>query len=342
MEAALIDQPGAPPGWIVTCVSVAEFLGFKSPGKPGRLALLVLLYMVGNTWNAYALTLGLRAEGHTLLPIDSLGCSIRAELAPLLFILAQCIDFVVMAAIYVPGGMPSLWTVGSGKALADPHAVKVLQRSLPNQPAFIVFLIPWAIYLVCWLQPSGWGWGLAAMLGWVVIWPPQWLLNAVTYDFAAIHLDIKQGEFIENLLSGRFDYTQAVQAYNHINSERKALKRVLSLSSSVQFVIILASSAVFLYDYEFRPWSAWPLFMMFILLGLSLAAAFAQFVEANEFYEKLAAKVAESIDGDFLWPPADRTNFLALIANTKVSFTIVSFELSSGFYIAVASLLFGW
>ena len=35
-------------------------------------------------------------------------------------------------------------------------------------------------------------------------------------------------------------------------------------------------------------------------------------------------------------------NFLALIANTKVSFSILSFELSSGYYIAVASMLFGW
>ena len=82
--------------------------------------------------------------------------------------------------------------------------------------------------------------------------------------------------------------------------------------------------------------------MMFILIGLNAMTIFVAWIEANEFYEKLAAKVAASIDDDFLWPPADRTNFLTLIANTKVSFSILSFELSSGYYIAVASMLFGW
>ena len=82
--------------------------------------------------------------------------------------------------------------------------------------------------------------------------------------------------------------------------------------------------------------------MMYVIVGLLCMVVFAPWVKANQFYEKLAINVAESIDGDFLWPPADRTNFLALVANTKVSFTVLSFELSSGYYIAVASLLFGW
>ena len=158
-----------------------------------------------------------------------------------------------------------------------------------------------AVFLVCWLQPAGWGWGLVSILGWVVSLPPQCLLNAVSYDFAAISLDIKQGEFIEDLLSGRFDYTQAVRAYNSITSERRALKRVLSLASSLQFIIYLASSGVFLYDFEFRPWSAWPLFMMYVIVGLLCMVVFAPWVKANQFYEKLAINVAESIDGDFLW-----------------------------------------
>ena len=357
MRATLIDQPAAPPGlqadvreghdvptWVVMCVDLAETLGYKPPGKPGRLALVALLHVACNAWVAYALTRGLRADGHALLPIDTLGCAIRAELAPLLMCLALCLDFAIMTwAASIRGGFPTLWTARSDQGgLACPHCAKVVQRSLAQQPGFVPFFIPWGVFLVCWLQPAGWGWGLVSILGWVVCLPPQWLLNAVSYDFAATSLDIKQGEFIEDLLSGRFDYTQAVQAYNTINSERRALKRVLSLTSSLQFIIYLASSGVFLYDFEFRPWSAWPLFMMYVIVGLLCMVVFAPWVKANQFYEKLAINVAESIDGDFLWPPADRTNFLALVANTKVSFTVLSFELSSGYYIAVASLLFGW
>ena len=357
MRTALIDQPATTPPvlqadvrqghdvptWVVICVSLAETLGYRPPGKPIRVATVALLCVACNFWVAYALTRGLRADEHALLPIDTLGCAIRAELAPLLMCVAFCLDFMIMAWASTRGGFPTLWTDRSGKvALECPHCAKVVQRSLAQQPGMIVFFIPWGVFLVCWLQPAGWGWGLVSMLGWVVSLPLAWLLNAVSFDFVAISLEIKQGEFIEDLLSGRLDYTQAVRAYNNLNSERRALKRVLSLTTSLQFVIFLASSGVFLYDFEFRPWSAWPLFMMYVIIGLLLMMGLAPWVEANEFYEHLATNVAESIDGDFLWPPADRTNFLALVTNTKVSFRILSFELSSGYYVAVASLLFGW
>ena len=79
-----------------------------------------------------------------------------------------------------------------------------------------------------------------------------------------------------------------------------------------------------------------------MMLGACLTTFRRKAASLSKLDEKLAAKVAASIDDDFLWPPADRTNFLALIANTKVSFSILSFELSSGYYIAVASMLFGW
>jgi len=139
-----------------------------------------------------------------------------------------------------------------------------------------------------------------------------------------------------------------VRAYNAVNHERATLKSMISRTSTLTAAFFFTTSFVFLYDYEFRPWgvegagNSWPLMMMFIAVGINSMLMFAPMVDANEFYEKLAAKVAESVDGDFLWSPADRTNFLTLIANSKVSFQVLNFELSAGYYVAVPSLLFGW
>ena len=168
------------------------------------------------------------------------------------------------------------------------------------------------------------------------------LFNGLAADFVALRLHKKQTDFQESLLAGQYTYDQAVRAFNAINDERRQLAALLGKTTTTLFFGVLLAEAVLLYDFLLKPWTSWELMALYVVYGLWLVGVFGQWIKMNEWSDGLAEKVAESVDGDFLWSPTERTNFMAFLTATTCKVKILNFEINSGLYIGIPALLFGW
>ena len=330
------------PGWLVATVSAAEAVGFK-PGRPVRLALAFVTYLGFIVWWLYCIYRGLRAAAHERLPVDTVGCALRAELPFLISMLMSVIDFSGMLHL-MRTDAPYFWSAFGGKGLGSASCTSVARRSVEKQPAVVIISVTvFTLLLAFWLAPGGgWEWTLASAVGFVGLQSVHMLLNAVSMEFMVVYRQDAQKKFQDDLMAGQYDYQAAVRAFKEVNEKRRQVGTVLGQTFHITLFLFLVQQVVLVYDWFLKPWSAWPLIFFYVIHGLGIMGLFSEHIAMNDFPARLSKRVASSIDGELLWSPAERTHFLAYLANTRSSYEIAGFEINRGFYLALAAWLVGW
>ena len=74
--------------------------------------------------------------------------------------------------------------------------------------------------------------------------------------------------------------------------------------------------AIVLYDFEIRPWSGWPFFVIYVTQALGVILQFIPWLALHDWPNTLCAELMES--SKLAWSPSDRTNFVTLVQSTKV------------------------
>mmetsp|Transcript_74064 Transcript_74064/g.140927 ORF Transcript_74064/g.140927 Transcript_74064/m.140927 type:complete len:485 (+) Transcript_74064:37-1491(+) len=321
----------AAPNWWTVAVDVAAAFGLK-PGYPLRFTLTTVLYAASWVVSLYASRHGL-VFGKV---VHSESCAWRAQFFLLVSTFAFFCDWLSMA--WMIHTLPNVWTLGL-ECVACAAAAK---QSLAHQGMnFMYYFCQPGVLLGFWFQ-GAWYWRALAIAGSIPPFSLHLLANGLSYDFVAVYLEGKQEEFEVKLLAGTYDYLTAVREYNKINEERRKLQHAL-IAAFFFSVCTLFACAVCLYDFFLMPWSAWPLLAWVLITAWFLSFVVPEpWIIMNEWPERLAERVAESIDGEFEWQPCDRTNFITLLSATRTSMTFLSFEITKSLRVAIPSLLFGW
>ena len=340
MNAPASSEPA--PAWLVAAISTAEAVGFK-PGRPVRLALTIVTYLCFVAWWLYCIYRGLRAAAHERLPVDTVGCALRAELPFLISMLVSVIDFVGMVVV-MRSAAPHAWSAFSGKLLGSASGTSVARRSVERQPAVIIFSVTvFTLLLAFWLAPGGgWEWQLAGAAGLAGLNSIHSLANGVGGQFIAIYVQDVQKNFEDELMAGRYDYQAAVRAFKEVNEKRRSVGAALAQTLHIIMFLYFVQQVVLVYDWFLKPWSAWPLLVTYVMTGLGLSGSVQPYIEMNDWPEKLSEQVAENIDGEFLWSPTERTNFASFLSNTRTSLEFAGFAFNKGFYLALFGYLVGW
>lgn len=338
------NEPSEPaPPWLVTAISVAEAVGLK-PGRPVRLTLTIISHLGLIVWVLYCIFRGLRAAAHDRLPVDTVGCAVRAELPYILFFVSMVIDFLGMVRIVRLEGGSHFWSASGGKALGCARVTSIARQSMGSQPAYLIMtVVVNSLWLVLWLAPGGgWEWELAGIVGIVGANFFHLLVNGIQAEFMVCSVKDAQKKFEDELMAGRYDYNQAVRAYKEVNEKRRRFTSELGTSFNIALFLWLAAEINLVYDWFLKPWSSWPLLAMYVWVGLCIMGMVAPYVEMNDWPEQLSERVAEDIDGEFLWSPTERTNFITFLSSTRTSLEFAGFSFNKGFYLALFGYLVGW
>lgn len=311
------------PSWVVSV------LKYTSPlNRPLGKVLLTVLECCMFAYGAYGVTDAVQAAGF----VETRGCAVRASLWFVVASVTYPIDFMIM--LYTtPKDLPNIWTSHTKQTMQAAH------KSLKELPAaFVVLLILSTVPTCLWLR-DGLSIFAPALCVLVVGLLGHMLCNATTFQFIAVHSELSQVQLTRKVITGTLTYEEAVSAYMVVNKERKAVARALS-NAALTFALMFLYQAVILYDFEIRPWSGWPFAVIYIANTLALVLTMSPWLVLNDWPDELIAEMYES--GELAWSPAEKSNFAALVGGTKVKISILDFEMSHGFRMALPLLFFGW
>ena len=319
----LEDNPELP-RWVTRALAASIIVH-----RPPVQVLLVLFHLGCHIYGAYAAMEAAVAMGYA----DSVWpCGFRASL----FFTAGCalmvVDWIVTLIAMKDKGMVSPWD-NTKQAKAAVH--KVLSEFV------VVVIFSWLILwvpVVIWLR-NAIDKFIVALILMLIAELFQQFGTCFSYSFWAVHNEMTQEKFAKQLVAGELAYEEAATAYCSVNQERKAVARGLgAVSFAMAFYALMM--AIVLYDFEIRPWSGWPFFVVYVTQALGVILQFIPWLALHDWPNKLCAELMES--AQLAWSPSDRTNFVTLVQSTKVRIALWDIEMSPGFRTAFPLIFFGW